>query len=138
MQQTQQPPAKQRHEPVAGRPPRPSRPRQTWQQAEEQEALRRALREMVNAPLPPPEEGRSENLLFLYSTPLSGTQNLDKRAISSISGSPGGRGVVDEPILIHTHPPLSPVSHSCSLRSKVGHISARSCPSGCPCRPVSS
>ncbi len=28
--------------------------------------------------------------------------------------------------------------HSCSLRSKDGHISTKSCPSGCPCRPVSS
>ncbi len=28
--------------------------------------------------------------------------------------------------------------HSCGLRSKDGHISTRSCPSGCPCRPVSS
>ncbi len=28
--------------------------------------------------------------------------------------------------------------HSCDSRSRVGHISTRSCPSGCPCRLVSS
>ncbi len=28
--------------------------------------------------------------------------------------------------------------HSCNSRSRVGHISTRSCPSGCPCRLVSS
>ncbi len=48
-------------------------PRQTWRQAQVQEALRRATqrwrrlhREMVTAPLPPLEECRVENLLFLF------------------------------------------------------------------------
>ncbi len=40
---------------------------------------------------------------------VSGTQNLDKRAVSSISGSPEGTGVVNESNLSYTHPPLSPV-----------------------------
>ncbi len=49
-----------------------------------------AHREMVTAPLPPPEEGRVENLLFrfVFVPPLAaGTQNINKRAVSSISAS---------------------------------------------------
>ncbi len=65
-----------------------------------------ALREMVNAPLPPPEEGRAENLLFPFATGLSGTQNLDKRAVSSISGSPEGTGGCER-VKLELHSPSS-------------------------------
>ncbi len=48
-----------------------------------------AHREMVTTPLPPPEEGRVENplfhLLFFHRWPR--TQNFNKRAVSSVSGS---------------------------------------------------
>lgn len=46
-----------------------------------------AFQEMVTAPLLPSEEGQAENLLFSLS---SVTQNLKKRAVSSISGSQDG------------------------------------------------
>ncbi len=52
-----------------------------------------ARREMVTAPLPPPEEGRVENPLFQFcfcsaaGPAASGTQNFNKRAVSSVSGS---------------------------------------------------
>ncbi len=50
-----------------------------------------ARREMVTAPLPPPEEGRVENPLFCFCSAAgpaaSGTQNFNKRAVSSVSGS---------------------------------------------------
>ncbi|RXN02966.1 receptor-type tyrosine- phosphatase eta-like protein [Labeo rohita] len=88
-------------EPVAGQPPRPSRPplrpvvslRARGPETGDPEMDGAALREMVNAPLPPPEEGRVENLLFPFLT-ASGTQILNKRAVSSISGSPEGTGGV--------------------------------------------
>ncbi len=48
-----------------------------------------ARREMVTTPLPPPEEGRVENPLFrlflFHRWPR--TQNFNKRAVSSVSGS---------------------------------------------------
>ncbi len=47
--------------------------------------------EMVTAPLPPPEEGRVENILFLFRhwPGTSGTQT-SLRAVSSVSGSQEG------------------------------------------------
>ncbi len=49
-------------------------------------------REMVSPHLPPPEEGRVENLLFRFVLfrrwpGMFGTQNISKRAVSSVSGS---------------------------------------------------
>ncbi len=75
-----------------GCPARPG-PRQTWRQAQVQEMEGTALREMVTAPLPPPEEGpvgESFVLICFCSAAgpaASGTQNINKRAVSSVSGS---------------------------------------------------
>ncbi len=109
-------------EPVAGQPPRPSRPppnlvasvRARGPETGDPEMEEDALREMVNAPLPPPEEGRVENLLFLFSPPLASRsvvpKNSTKEQFPLSLGPQRGWGVVDEPVLSHTHPPLSPVS----------------------------
>ncbi len=71
-----------------------------------------ALREMVNAPLPPPEEGRAENLLFIF-LPLASRsvvpKNSTKEQFPLSLGPQRGRGVVNESNLSYTHPPLSPV-----------------------------
>ncbi len=108
-------------EPVAGQPPRPSRPppnlvasiRARGPETGDPEMEEDALREMVNAPLPPPEEGRVENLLFLFSPPLASRsvvpKNSTKEQFPLSLGPQRGWGVVDEPVLSHTHPPLSPV-----------------------------
>ncbi len=61
-------------EPAAGQPPRPSRPPPnqaasvgaSGPETDDPGMEMFALREMVNAPLPPPEEGRAENLLFPF------------------------------------------------------------------------
>ncbi len=61
-------------EPTAGQPPRPSRPPPnqaasvgaSGPETDDPGMEMFALREMVNAPLPPPEEGRAENPLFLF------------------------------------------------------------------------
>ncbi|KAI2656717.1 ORF V: Enzymatic polyprotein [Labeo rohita] len=88
-------------EPVAGQPPRPSRPplrlvvsgRARGPETGDPEMDGAALREMVNAPLAPQEEGRVENFCFLFFRHWPLAQKLDKRAVSSISGSPErGRG----------------------------------------------
>ncbi len=88
----------------------------------------RALREMVNAPLPPPEEGRAGNLLFLFSLPLASRsvvpKTLTKEQFPLSLGPQWGRGVVDESVLSHTHPPLSPVS-SCRRFERAINHSAR-------------
>ncbi len=63
-----------------------------------------ALREMVNAPLPPPEEARLS--FFATGLTVSGTQNLSKRAVSSISGSPEGTGGCER-IKLELHSPSS-------------------------------
>ncbi len=109
-------------EPVAGQPPCPSRPppnlvasvRARGPETGDPEMEEDALREMVNAPLPPPEEGRVENLLFLFSPPLVSRsvvpKNSTKEQFPLSLGPQRGWGVVDEPVLSHTHPPLSPVS----------------------------
>lgn len=62
-----------------------------------------ALREMVNGPLPPPEEGRMENLLFLFSPPLTSWSVVPKTLTE-------GTGSCDGPVSDHTHSSLSPVS----------------------------
>ncbi len=71
-----------------------------------------ALREMVNAPLPPPEEGRAENLLFPF-LPLASRSVVPKTSTKEqfplSLGPQRGRGVVNESNLSYTHPPLSPV-----------------------------
>ncbi len=71
-----------------------------------------ALREMVNAPLPPPEEGRVENLLFPF-LPLASRSVVPKTSAKEqfplSLGPQRGRGVVNESNLSYTHPPLSPV-----------------------------
>ncbi len=88
-------------EPVAGRTPSPSRPPPNLAasasargpETGDPEMVETARREMVTAPLPPPEEGRVENPLFhicFCSTAgpaASGTQSVNKRAGSSVSGS---------------------------------------------------
>ncbi len=88
-------------EPVADRTPSPSRPPPNLAvsagargpETGDPEMEETAQWEMVTAPLPPPEEGRVENLLFRFVSvpPLAqqpaGTQNINKRAVSSISGS---------------------------------------------------
>ncbi len=71
-----------------------------------------ALREVVNAPLPPPEEGRAENLLFPF-LPLASRSVVPKTSIKEqfplSLGPQRGRGVVNESNLSYTHLPLSPV-----------------------------
>ncbi len=71
-----------------------------------------ALREMVNAPLPPPEEGRAENLLFPF-LPLASRSVVPKTSAKEqfplSLGPQRGRGVVNESNLSYTHSPLSPV-----------------------------
>ncbi len=121
-QQSQQPPAKQRRGAGRRAAPRPSRPppnlvasvRARGPETGDPEMEEDALREMVNAPLPPPEEGRVENLLFLFSPPLASRsvvpKNSTKEQFPLSLGPQRGWGVVDEPVLSHTHPPLSPVS----------------------------
>ncbi len=87
-----------------------------------------ALREMVNAPLPPPEEGRAGNLLFIFSLPLASRSVVPKTSTKEqfplSLGPQWGRGVVDESVLSHTHPPLSPVS-SCGRFERAINHSAR-------------
>ncbi len=71
-----------------------------------------ALREMVNAPLPPPEEGRAEKLLFPF-LPLASRSVVPKTSTKEqfpLSLAPQrGRGVVNESNLSYAHPPLSPM-----------------------------
>ncbi len=71
-----------------------------------------ALREMVNAPLPPPEEGRAKNPLFLFP-PLASRSVVPKTSTKEqfplSLGPQRERGVVNESNLSYTHPPLSPV-----------------------------
>ncbi len=75
-------------EPVAGRPPRPSRSppnltatrRARGPETGDPEMEVYVFEEMVNTPLSHPEEGRAENLWFLFPATgfmVSGTQNLD-------------------------------------------------------------
>ncbi len=62
-----------------------------------------ALLEMVNAPAPPPEEGRVENLLFLFSPLLASRSVVHKTSTKEhfplSLGPHRGQGVVDEPVL---------------------------------------
>ncbi len=107
-------------EPAAGQPPRPSRPPPNQAASVEASGPETddpgmemfALREMVNAPLPPPEEGRAENLLFLF-LPLASRSVVPKTSTKEqfplSLGPQRGRGVVNESNLSYTHPPLSPV-----------------------------
>ncbi len=87
-------------EPVTGRTPSPSRPPPNLAasasargpETGNPEMEGTARWEMVTAPLPPLEEGRVENLLFRFvcstaGPAASGTQNFNKRAVSSVSGS---------------------------------------------------
>ncbi len=107
-------------EPAAGQLPRPSRPPPNQAASVEASGPETddpgmemfALREMVNAPLPPPEEGRAENLLFLF-LPLASRSVVPKTSTKEqfplSLGLQRGRGVVNESNLSYTHPPLSPV-----------------------------
>ncbi len=107
-------------EPAAGQPPRPSRPPPNQAASVEASGPETddpgmemfALREMVNAPLPPPEEGRAENLLFPF-LPLASRSVVPKTSAKEqfplSLGPQRGRGVVNESNLSYTHPPLSPV-----------------------------
>ncbi len=107
-------------EPAAGQPPRPSRPPPnqaasvgaSGPETDDPGMEMFALREMVNAPLPPPEEGRAENLLFPF-LPLASRSVVPKTSAKEqfplSLGPQRGRGVVNESNLSYTHPPLSPV-----------------------------
>ncbi len=107
-------------EPAAGQPPRPSRPPPNQAASVEASGPETddpgmemfALLEMVNAPLPPPEEGRAENLLFPF-LPLASRSVVPKTSTKEqfplSLGPQRGRGVVNESNLSYTHPPLSPV-----------------------------
>ncbi len=107
-------------EPAAGQPPRPSRPPPNQAASVEASGPETddpgmemfALREMVNAPLPPPEEGRVENLLFPF-LPLASRSVVPKTSTKEqfplSLGPQRGRGVVNDSNLSYTHPPLSPV-----------------------------
>ncbi len=107
-------------EPAAGQPPRPSRPPPnqaasvgaSGPETDDPGMEMFALREMVNAPLPPPEEGRAENLLFPF-LPLASRSVVPKTSAKEqfplSLGPQRGRGVVNESNLRYTHPPLSSV-----------------------------
>ncbi len=107
-------------EPATGQPPHPSRPPSNQAASVEASGPETddpgmemfALREMVNAPLPPPEEGRAENLLFPF-LPLASRSVVPKTSTKEqfplSLGPQRGRGVVNESNLSYTHPPLSPV-----------------------------
>ncbi len=115
-------------EPAAGQPPRPSRPPPnlaasigaSGPETDDPEMGMIALREMVNAPLPPPEEGRAENPMFLFFPPLASRSVVPKTSTKEqfplSLGPHRGRGVVNESILSHTQPPLSPVSSCRAVR----------------------
>ncbi len=66
----------------------------------------------MNAPLPPPEEGRADKLLFLF-LPLASRSVVPKTSTKEhfplSLGPQRGRGVVNESNLSYTHPPHSPV-----------------------------
>ncbi len=107
-------------EPAAGQPPRPSRPPPnqaasvgaSGPETDDPGMEMFALREMVNAPLPPPEEGRVENPLFLFPSLASQSvvpKTSTKEQFPLSLGPQRGRGVVNESNLSYTHPPLSPV-----------------------------
>ncbi len=91
-------------EPAAGQPPRPSRPPPNQAASVEASGPETddpgmemfALREMVNAPVSFSATGLT----------VSGTQNLDKRAVSSISGSPEGTGGCER-VKLELHSPSS-------------------------------
>ncbi len=113
-QQTQQPPAKQRRgasRRAAAPPGRPSVYDPVCM-TDDPGMEMFALREMVNAPLPPPEEGQAENLLFPF-LPLASRSVVPKTSTKEqfplSLGPQRGRGVVNESNLSYTHPPLSPV-----------------------------
>ncbi len=110
-------------EPVTGRMPSPSRPppnpaanvsaRGPEMGNPEMEGT--AHREMVSAPLPPPEEGRVENLLFHFVfVPLLGQQlSVPKTSIKEQFPQSLGlkrRRVVNRASRDHFPPPLSPGS----------------------------
>ncbi len=107
-------------EPAAGQPPRPSRPPSNQAVSVEASGPETddpgmemfALREMVNAPLPPPEEGQAENLLFPF-LPLASRSVVPKTSTKEqfplSLGPQRGQGVVNESNMSYTHPPLSPV-----------------------------
>ncbi len=98
-------------EPAAGQPPLPSSPPPnqvasvgaSGPETDNQGMGMIALREMVNAPW--------RILCFFFSATgltVSGTQNLDKRAVSSISGSPQGTGGCEQVNLeSHSHSSLT-------------------------------
>ncbi len=74
-----------------------------------------ALQEMVNAPLPPPEEVRGgESFFSFFFSPLASRSVVPKTSTKEqfplSLGPQRGRRVVNESNLSHTHPPLSPVS----------------------------
>ncbi len=58
---------------------------------------RELLRQRVSASLPPPEEGRVDNLLFFF--------NLDRKRLSLSLGPRRAWRVMDESTSDHTHPP---------------------------------
>ncbi len=104
-------------EPAAGQPPRPSRPPPT--QAASVEASgpetddpgmeMSALREMVNSPLPPPQEGRAENLLFLF-LPLASRSVVPKTSTKEqfpLSLGPQRRRGGCERVKLELHSPFS-------------------------------
>ncbi len=70
---------------------------------------------MVDAPLPPPEEGRAENLLFLKKK----KKNLDKKRFSLPLGPKRAWRVMDGPTPDHTLLPLSPADSSGRFESVI-------------------
>ncbi len=104
-------------EPAAGQPPRPSRspPNQaasveaSGPETDDPGMEMFALREMVNAPLPPPEEGRAENLLFLF-LPLASRSVVPKTSTKEqfplSLGFPQGTGGC-ELVKLELHSPSS-------------------------------
>ncbi len=125
-------------EPAAGQPPRPSRPPPnqaasvgaSGPETDDPGMEMFALREMVNAPLPPPEEGRAENLLFPF-LPLASRSVVPKTSAKEqfplSLGPQRGRGVVNESNLSYTHPPLSPVG-SCGRFERAVNRTTHSLP----------
>ncbi|RXN21499.1 interferon-induced very large GTPase 1-like protein [Labeo rohita] len=132
-------------EPVAGQLPRPSRPplrlvvsgRARGPETGDPEMDGAALREMVNAPLPPPEEGQVENLLFPFFPPLAVVPNYSTKKQFLLSlGPQRGRGAWYGPTSDLAHPPLSPVSGRGCLESAIRLTTARTQHTGVSSRSI--
>ncbi len=117
-------------EPVTGRTPSPSRPPPNLAasasargpETGDPEMEGTARREMVTAPLPPPEEGRVENLLFRFVCvpPLAAKTSIKEQFPQSLGLK--RRRVVYRASRDHFPPPLSPGSWGLPKSNPPAHL----------------